>query len=381
MPTQGSQPFSDAEIDKLLKEREQRTAAPPPAATPDAGMASALEQFHNTVTGGGEPRRAPTYDEMDWQQAAGQGAAREATRLGMDAMRYITPGGAAIANLTPQSAKDWIRGHVPGVQRLEDFANAEPEGPAEYLGSGAVDVALGGLIPELGLSRLASRAAPLFRRGVQQVPTWINPLGAGGKWVMGHMPTINYAPRSHAAAQLAARTADTAAKGALGGELTDPDDPVEGAEYGAAAALSGRAAGKALKSKTAQQVGGWVARHAPTAALGGVAGELFGHQYGMPGVGAGIGGAMGSLIPHAVGGVTRHYHTIPGRGLQRFGQATFDSAGRFIGYTAPATAGMEAGKIARGDRPTITIPRRADPEASPPSMWDSLNARPQETDQ
>ena len=384
MPKKPETPaWSDDEINSFLSSRGHTLAPQGAPAQPGAAGAEeptgypptpgVLDQIRNFFQTGVAPEgRPPTYDEMDWQQAAGRGFARGAASLGLGAAHLA---GQMLPTSVRKTLGQATEG-IPGVRQLQEFAGTEPEGPAEMAGGGLADLAAGSFVPELGLSRLAARAAPLFRRGVQQVPTYVNPLGAGGRWMMANMPTVTYAPRSHAAAQFAARTADTAAKGALGGALTDPEDPATGAEAGAAAALGGRVAGKGLKSRTGQQIGGWIARHLPTAALGAYegSGHGTGGMLGGAAAGAALPHVMG-VVPRAVTGVTRHYHTIPGRGLQRFGQAVFDTSGRFIGYTAPTTAGMEAGRIAHGDRPVIDVPRRAGP---PPPLPEYPYAQPQE---
>jgi hypothetical protein len=359
MPKKETAPvWSDDEINSFLGSRGHTVAPPGTPTQPGsvgAGEATGyppspgvLEQIRSFL-GGSQitPGRAPTYAEMGWQEAAGQGAAREAVSLGRGAAKLagqVLP--TSVRNTLGQAIEQ-----IPGVQRAEEFATGEPEGPAEYIGSGAMDTVLSALMPQLGLEALAARYAPLFRRGMQQVPTWVNPLGAGGRWMMGHMPTLAYAPRSYNAAQTAARATEAGIKGAAGGAIANPDDPAAGAEAGAGAALGGKAAGRALRSETAKQIGGWAARHAPTTALGALLGGHGGHEV--------LGGAAGMLFPHALGGVTRHYHTVPGSALNRFGRAMFDSSGRFLGWAAP-TEGVIAGR-ATSDRPVITIPRRATP--------------------
>src|SRR3974390_185953 len=103
MPKKETAPvWSDDEINSFLGSRGH-TVAPPgaPGQPGEAGANEAtgypprpgvLEQIRGFLGTGTAPEgRPPTYDEMDWQQAAAQGAAREAAKLGIAGMKYATP--------------------------------------------------------------------------------------------------------------------------------------------------------------------------------------------------------------------------------------------------------------------------------------------------
>jgi hypothetical protein len=348
---QQAQPWSDDEINKFLSSRGHNPATPeaPPGGTSAADPQATgypprpgvMDQIRSYLGIGEAPTgRPPTYGEMDWQQAAGQGAAREAASLGVGAARLA---GRAL----PEGARASIGSaleNVPGVTRLEQFADAPAEGPAEYLGSGAMDVVAGSAIPTAGLGNLAARAA------TRTTPVWVNPLGAGGRW-LGSVAN----PRTVQAARVGGNVAEAAGKGALGGAITDPDDPSAGARHGAEAALGGRAIGGALRSRPVQEIAGTMGRYGIPTGIG----------YLLAGpAGAGIGGGLGA-IANEVGKAARHsahrYYSGIGQTLDRSGRAVFDSAGRFLGYL-PATIGGEAAR-ATSDRPMMTTPRR---DTAPP---------------
>jgi hypothetical protein len=335
----------------------QAAAAPSPASTGDGGP-GILEQIHSTVAGDIQSGRPVSYDDLDWQQAAGQGAAREAARLGIGAAKLA-------GQLLPTSVRNTLGSaaeSIPGVKRMEDFAAAPGEGFAENIGGGAVDIVGGGMLPSLGLG---SRAAAMVPRTVTGTvtPGAVTPIWNAGQWIArAGTPTVNFAvknyPRAAKAAGFAGSAAESAAKGALGGAVASPDDPVTGAEYGAGGALAGRGAGAALGSRTGQYIGGLTGRYAPTTALG----AMLGHGYGLPGSAAGAAG-LGTLAHGVLGRTAHHYHSPLGRSLDRTGRAVFDSAGRFLGYL-PGAVGIESGRLATEGQPEYA-PRPVIPEEDP----------------
>jgi hypothetical protein len=259
---------------------------------------------------------------MDWQQAAGQGALRETANLGIGAARLagqVLPG--SVRKTLGQAAQS-----IPGVSRLQEFADAPAEGPAEYLGSGAVDLATGGAMPAF---RLGDAAAAMLPKAT--------PIFAGGG--RGFRAIAN--PTAAKIARYGGDVGETAAKGALGGAVANPDDPMTGAMAGGGAALGGRALGAGLRTHTGQEIGGALSRYGIPTGVGYAVG-------GLPGAAAG--GGLGA-IANQVGGAARHtahrYYSPLGQRLDRFGRAVFDSTGRFLGYM-PATAGIAAGRASGG---------------------------------
>jgi hypothetical protein len=347
MPKQEPETWNDDEINKFLGSRGHTPAVPGAAPTPEGAAAAnptatgypprpgVLEQIRGFLGTGAAPTgRPPSYGEMDWQQAAGQGVAREGAAA-------LTGAGRLASKVVPEGVSNFVSEH--GGQRLANFADAPAEGPAEYIGSGGLDVALGGMVPSLKLGQLAARALPASR------PIWINPLGAGGRWM-----TQQAYPKARAALRAGGNAAEAAGKGAAAGALTNPDDPAAGAEAGAGAALGGRALGGALRSHTGQEIGGALSRYGIPSGIGYMLG-------GLPG--AGMGGGLGAIAAQ-VGKAGRHtahrYYSPLGQSLDRFGRAAFDRTGRFLGYL-PATVGAEAGRVSAGNRPTVTVPRRVEP--------------------
>lgn len=343
---QAPETWNDDEINKFLSSRGHTPATP--SAAPPEGTAAAdpratgyppgpgvLEQIRGFLGTGAAPTgRPPTYGEMDWQQAAGQGVAREGAAA-------LTGAGRLASRVVPEGVSKFVAEH--GGQRLADFADAPAEGPAEMIGGGGLDIALGGLVPEMKLGQLAARALPATR------PVWINPLGAGGRW----MSQQAY-PKTRAALRAAGNAAETAGKGAAAGALTNPDDPAAGAGAGAGAALGGRALGSALRSQTGQEIGGALSRYGIPSGIGYALG-------GLPGAGGGFGlGALAEQVGKAGRHTAHRYYSPLGQSLDRFGRAMFDKTGRFLGYL-PATIGAEAGRVSAGNRPTVTVPRRAEP--------------------
>jgi hypothetical protein len=339
---------SDDEINSFLKERNWSTPGAAPdakSAAPEAKSAASDPSGPGLLTRGADwlhdeaaqyglvsdapEGRAPSYDEMNIPTAMGQGVARElaATGLGINdlAMRHFVPSSWARSKLEELSSR------IPGMQRLRDFASAPSEGPAESVGAGLTDVATGAFVPELGIGKTLGNivATPMFKRGVGWVT---NPAGSG------------------ALARYAGSAAEMAGKGALGGAVTDPDDPATGAAAGAGAALGGRAVGKALSSGTGKAVGGAIARNMPAMA----AGAAMGHGSFLY---EAVGGGLGALASEMYGGVRhsaqhglRSYHSPLARYLTRVGRAVFDKSGRFLGYR-PVTAGMLGGHAAAGSGP------------------------------
>jgi hypothetical protein len=311
--------------------------APTAPATPAAGASAAPTAPPPTE------HPPPSYDEMDWQQAAGQGVAREGARLGVGAAKLA-------GQVLPTSVRNTLgqlAGRIPGVSRLQEFADAPAEGNAEYLGQGAVDLAAGAFMPELGLGRLAARAVPATKAiptmtYVPGAPAWVNPLGAGGRFMAtkgayqaGTKMVQN--PKAVSAAKAVGGAVEGAAKNAAAGAAMDPEDPTTGAEYGVGGGAATAAVGKALASRFGQSLGGTLARYLPA----GVAFALM-HHLGVGNIPAGLGGAAAHGIAHNI----RGYKTTVGNYLENVGRGITGRTGRTLGGLA-ATGAIEGGRVAR----------------------------------
>lgn len=344
----GAKPGDPAAPANAVPPATSATTSAAPAASPGllAPLGETAAMVHRAVAGEGAPGRTPTYAEMDWQQRAGQGAAREMARLGIGAGRLA---GQFLPTTVRRTLGD-LAGQVPGVKRMEDFAAAPAEGPMEYLGQGAADIATAGLTPSLRLGDLAAKAV------TRTAPVWVNPLGAGGRWMAG---AAN--PGTRAAARLAGNIAERAGTGAVGGAIMDPEDPLTGAEYGAGGSVGAAALGRAMQSQFGQNLGGTLMRYLPASAAYALL-----HHLGVGELGAVGGGALAHGVAHGI----RGYHSPMGRALHGVGTAAAERTGTAIERNLPA--GIEAGKAAaesytpqdasdwweRTQRPTVTVPRR-----------------------
>ncbi|HEY2530286.1 MAG TPA: hypothetical protein VGJ20_20510 [Xanthobacteraceae bacterium] len=370
MPKKTAPPMAtDKEMNDWLTERGYDLSRPqqPPAAQPGttqagssasaAGAPGVLDRIRSALPSlgfsefSGEPAtpsdlgRPPTYGEMDWQQAAGQGAARKAASLGVGAARLA---GRAL----PEDVRGRVGGAIegiPGVRRLEEFADAPAEGPAEAIGSGLTDVAAGGMLPAMRLGTLAANVLPKTSAVTQMLPAWVNPLGTGAQLMRGTGTGYIRNPAARWAAKTAGNVAEGAGKGALAGAVTNPDDPAAGAEAGALGGVAGQGVGAAMRSP----VGQWIGSHAARWGPGILAEEAMRHG----GVSPYVTGPLG------LGYLIHQYNSPVGSALGRFGHAVFDRGGRFLGYV-PAVAGAETAR-ATSDRPMVTMPQRAEPPYDP----------------
>lgn len=402
MPKPKEDSYSEQEMRDWLKARgydidtggkTPDTHAPanavPPAATPTApaapGASSGIiapltktaTELHRTFAGEGEPGKPPTYEQMDWQQKAAQGGLREGAR-------FVTGAGKLAGQLVPTSVRRTLGDlaeQVPGVKRMEEFGAHEAEGPMEYLGMGAMDVAASALTPNLGLGSLVSKFVPATRTvptmtRVATAPVWVNPLGAGGRFmqtapqfVAGTTKVAN--PSTVRAARGVGNFAENIGKGAVGGAVMDPEDPKTGAEYGGVASATTQAVGRALRSGPGQHLLGSLARYIPAGAAYALLHQL-GHEI------AGelaAGGLAARTFAHGVAHDIRGFSTPVGQYLRGVGEAGARKTGQFMQRNLPA--GIEAGKAAaagytpsqgadaasdwweRTQRPTVTVPRRS----------------------
>jgi hypothetical protein len=274
----------------------------PPAvrATPGPGSAPAgprgysdtltgdIERLHDRLGGRARPGTAPSYRDMDWQQAAGAGVAKGVGILAHE-------GGKLLEHFAPEGSNQWLEENIPGVRSFDQWAERqykEPyRGPAERAGS-----------------YLTQGAATL----------------AG--------------PSKFVRAGKIAQAAETAARGALGGALANPDRPVMGAAYGAPAGFAGPLAQRALQSPLGQFIGS----HLPGTALGSAAYEALRH---VPGGHAILAGLIWPSV---------HWYRSPfGHKLRQWGEHVFDEAGNILGRVNPEAGGYAAGSAEPAVRPRM----------------------------
>lgn len=121
--------------------------------------------------------------------------------------------------------------------------------------------------------------------------------------------------------------------GAMGGAISDQDDPVRGAAYGAIGGAVPSVIGRGVISP----VGRYAARHLlPT--LGSMAGYMGLHSLGLPGW-----LAHGLTVPNI------RWHSSPiGKRLSRLGDRIVDQFGNLVGVIEGAPSGIAAGRVSQG---------------------------------
>jgi hypothetical protein len=245
-----------------------------------------IERLHDRLGGRARPGTAPSYRDMDWQQAAGAGVAKGVGILGYE-------GGKLLEHFAPEGSTQWLEQNIPGVRSVDQWAERqykEPyRGPAEQIGS-----------------YLTQGAATLL------------------------------GPSKFVRAGKYAQAAETAARGAFGGALADPDNPVRGAALGAPAGFAGPLAQRAMQSPMGRFIGG----HIPEATLAGIAYQALSH---VPGGHA----IMAGLIWPSI-----HWYRSPfGRKLRQRGEHVFDELGNILGRVNPEAGGYAAGSTERAMQP------------------------------
>lgn len=315
---------SDADIDAWIK-----TLGHPSADIAEAPAAGGPDRYQGILGSG------PLEGVQRGLAKEGASLAVNTARLGNRAIGLVSPSlRSRLSDLAEQ---------VPGMKGLEAFADAPKEGIGEHIGGFGMDVAGGLGLGEIGVGSKIAQGASMI------APT--------GRFVrgMGFMPT-----RWGKVAGAASTAGEAAAKGAIGGAVADPDDPIRGAEFGAAGGAAVPGVSRALGSRMGQFVGGAAARGVPAMGL---------HALGMHGPGL-------HLFRHA----GSSYHSPLGRWLTRFGHAVFDRAGRVIGYIDPVTGGLVGGRIAgKGARSFASSPGGADAnpfeeeDYAPPATQPSAN--------
>lgn len=271
--------------------------------------------------------RSPTYEDLPWQAAAGQGVAKglatlgtEIPQFGNNVIRYFSPS-------TAQTLGD-LANSIPGVKGIQEFADSPYQGPAERLGSYTTQ-ALGMMVgPPVGkLGQLAKQGVnwafpPVFRgagKGALRTGWTFNPaLGRSGT-----RSAMKWAGRT-------GNTAEAAGRGALAGAIANPDDPQTGAVTGAVGGAGAPIAGAALRSQLGKFLG--------TMSLPEIASYIATHKLGVP--------------YYPVAGPLLIWHQSPvSRQLRRVGNKIFDSAGRLVASVRSEVAGYSASSAAQSLEP------------------------------
>jgi hypothetical protein len=253
-----------------------------------------------------------------------RGMAKGAAELGVGTARLA---GKGIGLISPgaQSKLGQLAEQVPGVQGLEEFADRPYEDPGEVAGSIGMGV-MGGAAAERGIAS-----------GLANVVDRMTPLARATRG--GFVPTT-----AGKVTKYAAPAAGAVGAGALGGVAGSPQDPVTGAEVGAATGFVPSALGRALRSRAGQYLGGSMARSAAGATLHSV----------VPGAG---------LLGHGLRHTVVSYHSPVGQWLQKFGKGLFDTSGKLIGWINPLTGGFVASGTLSAATPT-RVPDELSPTAS-----------------
>jgi hypothetical protein len=250
-------------------------------------------------------------------KSTARGMAKGAAEFGVGATRLA---GKGLGLISPgaQSKLGELAEQVPGVPRLEQFADRPYTDLAEAAGDLGGSILSGGAIERgitTGLVRGVDALTPLAR--MTRTP-------AGQ---LTFVPTT-----AGKITKYAAPAAGAVGAGAAGGIAGDPEDPVTGAEVGAATGFVPGAVGRGMRSRAGQYLGGSLARSAAGAAMHGAA----------PGAG---------LFAHGLRHTVVSYHSPMGQWLQKFGKGLFDQGGRLIGWINPLTGGFVASN-ALGGGPT-----------------------------
>lgn len=258
---------------------------------------------------------------------AGAEAAVGAGRLAGKGIGLVSP--------SMQTSLGAMAQRVPGVKQLEQFADRPDEDPGETAGNVLGSFLVG---PETGAGVLEPRIAS-FLDSIHPLARMTRTRGLG-EYAATHsrfVPT----PMGRVA-KVAAPAGALAARGAVGGAIANPDDPVTGAEVGAVSGAVPGLLGRGMQSPTGKYLGGALARGAAGAATGGALGYGLGGEHGaMSGAGTGL--SLGLI--HGAKHTAVSYHSPVGRWLQKFGKGMFDKSGRFLGWINPLTGGFVAGRI------------------------------------
>lgn len=320
----------DAEFDKLM----YGSAGPPKGV---ASAPPATETAASDISGG-----------LDPSGRVGRGSAKSIAGTAV-ALPRLANQAIGLASPSLRDRLGDLAERIPGVKRLERFAD-EPfqsaEEKAGYYGTegaqflfGPGELKLGakllGKLPKAAKfsSKAAEGAAPAraAESFVAEAPGGEKVLSLKGE---GPIPGGRQAfePVTHPAARTAERGIDFAARGALAGAITDPQDPGTGAVTGAVTGGALPLAGKALQSKPGQWIAGQIARRGPYAAIDAIAQSI-----GIP---------SHLLWETGIAEAILFYHAPGGKILDPAGRKAASWLGRALTRTNPLASGAVGGSLA-----------------------------------
>jgi hypothetical protein len=332
----------------------------------------------------GGPGHVPTYDELDYQQKAGQGVAKFGAQTLTGIPRAINAGiGLASPNLREKLGD--LAERIPGVKRMEAFAASPSEGGWETAGN----------VAATGASMLVN---PFKAFGIaQKLPGVVNAVSAPGReaaaFTPALKPVVNRLGEVDAArgdlgrlAEIAGRTAPeaeklpeaavrprlqfteapqrtfrrgepvtpvatktfgpgpppgfkeeigkyfgSAAAGAAQGATSDPNDPGAGAVLGGVTGGAMPAAGKFFQTEAGQWVADMLARHGPYA--------------GMEAIAAALHVPLATLWMTGLAQFALWHSSPGGQFFGRIGRRAASSAGRFLEHADPRLPGAGFGGL------------------------------------
>lgn len=306
----------------------------PPAATEQAepsqpgAITRGLEWLDRNIAGGSPmpPGQKPEDEDLGWQTAMGRGIAKGGAKTAGQLAHLEDWLGRKVAPNMTEMAEQHIPQFVQDKwNQLQEFGAAPSTSFAESAGEVAGENLPYAFTPAVaekaiagGLARVLPQTTRMVIPGARaavRVPAWgAKAAKLGGK---------------------AAGAVESAGYGALGGALEDPDDPVHGAEVGAAAGAIPGAASGLLRSQIAHYAAG----------------------HGLPAVGST--GAYMALTAMGVPHTIAHLLAIPnirwirsplGRTLHHVGEHLIDEFGRIVAVLPRGTAGAQAEKYLGGDQ-------------------------------
>jgi hypothetical protein len=312
------------------------------------------------------PGHVPTYDELDYQQKAGQGVAKFGAQALTGIPRAINAGiGLAAPNLRENLGD--LAERIPGVKRMEAFAASPSEGGWETAGN----------VAATGASMLVN---PFKAFGIaQKLPGVVNAVSAPGREAAAFTPKLapvvnrlsevdaargdlgrlaeiigRAEPKAEEAAEIAKRPISgtqrtfqagpppgfreeigkyfgSAAAGAAQGATSDPNDPGAGAVLGGVTGGAMPAAGKFFQTKAGQWIADQLARHGPYAGM-----EAIAHALGIP-----LGKLWMTGLPQFA-----LWHSSPGGQFSgKLGRRAAGSVGRFLRHADPRLPGAGVGSL------------------------------------
>jgi hypothetical protein len=246
------------------------------------------------------------YDN-DWSIRATVGASKALASIPVGLSRLaanLSPRLGELAKRTRESYPEMDR----SISALEEHVDAPSRSKAESIGYGAGLLGAAALTPGIGAARVAARAfPPVFTRA-------------------GFVQSF---PRMAAITRGAGAAVDAAAKGAIGGAISDPENPGTAALGGAVLGPAAKGAGAAMQTRGAQRIGAHVIPHALLAAPA---------YYMLTSMG---------VPAHLAAGVfpaLTWYHMPSAAPFRRAGATIIDATGKVIAAIPPAFMGYFGGK-------------------------------------